>query len=45
MYKKHIVKKSKIQLKGKFASFISMQCKGLKRWGNFFIKSKLNRMF
>lgn len=45
MYKKHIVKKSKIIVKGQICkALLVCSAKGLKRWGNFFIKSKLNRI-
>lgn len=43
--KKHVVKKSKIISKGQICkALLVCSAKGLKRWGNFFIRSKLNRI-
>ena len=43
IFKKHIIKKSKIIIKGQICkALIIRSIKGIKRWGNFFLRSNIN---
>jgi large subunit ribosomal protein L14 len=43
IFKKHIIKKSKIIIKGQICkALIIRSIKGIKRWGNFFLRSNTN---
>ena len=43
IFKKHVIKKSKIIIKGKICNALVLRtAKNLKRWGNFFVKGSYN---
>jgi large subunit ribosomal protein L14 len=43
IFKKHITKKSRIITKGQICkALVIRSCRGIKRWGNFFIRSSKN---
>jgi len=44
IFKKHVIKKSRIIIKGHiYKALLVCSAKGLRRWGNFFLKTKNNR--